>query len=253
MTEIKPIKCVEYHCKQSKCENVGKLPIRSIILGPSGSGKTVLLTNMILNIYRNCFERIYIFSPSINVDSTWIPVKEYIEKDLQVFETEDERFYYDNWDEEALQMILSRQKKLIEHMKSKGMKKMYNILVVVDDLADDPRAVRNSKLLDSLFLRGRHIFCSTFVSTQQYHAINPKIRINATDLYVFRLRNKKDLAAFIEETSAIVDKKTLMKLYESCTSEPFSFLYVKLTSKKLDDMFLCNFNKQVKFKRTSNE
>ena len=73
--EIEPIKIKEYTVKQSKYEVAGKLPIRSIILGPSRSGKTVLLQNMILNIYRDCFNRIYIFSPSIDVDSSWEPVK----------------------------------------------------------------------------------------------------------------------------------------------------------------------------------
>ena len=60
---------------------VPKIPFRSVILGPSGSGKTILLQNMILDIHKNCFSRIYIFSPSIDVDSTWLPVKEYIERD----------------------------------------------------------------------------------------------------------------------------------------------------------------------------
>ena len=69
--EIEPIKIKEYTVKQSKYQVVGKLPIRSITLGPSGSGKTVLLQNMILNIYRDCFNRIYVFSPSIDVDSSW--------------------------------------------------------------------------------------------------------------------------------------------------------------------------------------
>ena len=78
--QIKPIKITEYETKQSKYEMVPSLPVRSIILGPSGSGKTILLQNMVLDIYRDCFSRIYIFSPSINVDSTWLPVKKYIEK-----------------------------------------------------------------------------------------------------------------------------------------------------------------------------
>ena len=72
---IKPISIKEYSVKQSKYHQCGKLPIRSVILGPSGSGKTVLLQNMILNLYKGCFERIYIFSPSINVDGSWEPVK----------------------------------------------------------------------------------------------------------------------------------------------------------------------------------
>ena len=73
---IKPIKLKEYEVKQSKYNIASKLPIRSIILGPSGSGKSILLQNMILDIYKNCFSRVYIFSPSINVDyQTWEPVK----------------------------------------------------------------------------------------------------------------------------------------------------------------------------------
>jgi DNA replication protein DnaC len=75
--EIKPINTgiTHYNTKQSKYDNAARLPARSIILGPSGSGKTVLLTNLILDVYRNCFSRIYIFSPSINVDFIWAPVK----------------------------------------------------------------------------------------------------------------------------------------------------------------------------------
>ncbi|MFM7990401.1 MAG: hypothetical protein ACKPKO_64900 [Candidatus Fonsibacter sp.] len=39
---------------------------------------------MILDLYRNCFDRIYVFSPSIEVDSSWLPVKEYIEKNIEL-------------------------------------------------------------------------------------------------------------------------------------------------------------------------
>ena len=91
MTEkinIEPIRLKEYETKQSKYDIAPKIPFRSIILGPSGSGKTILLQNMILNIYKNCFSRIYIFSPSIDVDSTWIPVKKYIENEMELKESD---------------------------------------------------------------------------------------------------------------------------------------------------------------------
>ena len=82
--KIEPISLKEYDVKQSRYSMVPQIPFRSIVLGPSGSGKTILLQNMILDIYRNCFSRIYIFSPSIEVDSTWLPVKAYIEKEMNV-------------------------------------------------------------------------------------------------------------------------------------------------------------------------
>ena len=65
---IKPYKTKEFDSKQSQYEHADKLPMRAIALGPSGSGKTILLQNMILDVNKGAFARIYIFSPSIDVD-----------------------------------------------------------------------------------------------------------------------------------------------------------------------------------------
>ena len=82
--EIKPIKLKEFETKQSSYNHCAQLPTRSIIAAPSGAGKTVLITNLILDIYRGCFSRIYIFSPSTSVDYSWKPVKDYIKDVLKV-------------------------------------------------------------------------------------------------------------------------------------------------------------------------
>ena len=78
---------------------------------------------------------------------------------------------------------------------------------------------------------------STITATQKFNAIHPIIRVNATELYVYRLRNMKDLDTFIDEVSAVLDKKTLLELYNIATAEPYSLLYVKLTTKNRDKMF----------------
>ena len=66
--DIKPIGVKEVTCKQSKhSEVVPHLPLRGVLFCPSGRGVSVLLTNLLLKVYRGCFERIYIFSPSIDV------------------------------------------------------------------------------------------------------------------------------------------------------------------------------------------
>ena len=243
--KIQPISVQEYTVKQSKYEVCGKLPIRSVILGPSGSGKTVLLQNMILDIYRDCFSRIYIFSPSIEVDQTWKPVKEYIEKHMKVKHTKEEPIYFDHYDPEALGNILDTQHKITNFMKQRGDKKLFQILIIVDDFADDPSFTRQSKLLHALYIRGRHNVISTITATQKFSAIHPIIRVNATELFVYRLRNYKDLETFIDEVSAVYDKKTLLQLYNTATSEPHAFLYVKLTAKKKDDMFYMNFDRRL--------
>ena len=85
-------------------------------VGSSGSGKSILLQNMIIDIYHKLFERIYIFSPSIDVDmQTWLPVKKYIKNELKLEETDDEQFYYNEYDSEALSKIIDTQRKMIEY------------------------------------------------------------------------------------------------------------------------------------------
>ena len=74
---IKPINITDYDFKQSKYEHVPKLPFRSIVVASSTGGKTVLIQNLILNVYRACFARIFIFSPSVHNDPTFVEVKKY--------------------------------------------------------------------------------------------------------------------------------------------------------------------------------
>ena len=210
--KIEPINLTEYTVKQSKYEIAGKLPIRDILLGPSGVGKSVLLSNMILDIYRDCFDQIYLFSPSINVDHTWLPVKKYIEETMKIKHTDKDPIYFDHYDPIALNNIIETQHKITKHMKDSKKTKLFQVLIIVDDFADDPSFSRSSRLLHSLYTRGRHNMISTVVSTQAYRALHPIIRLNAVNIFIFRLRNYKDIEALIDEVSALIDKNSLQLL-----------------------------------------
>ena len=120
-------------------------------------------------------------------------------------------------------------------------------MIVVDDFAGDVKFSRNSKLLHSLFTRGRHSQISTIVATQKFNSISPIIRVNASDLYVFRLRNYSDLQAFLEEVSAIAPKDVILQMYNLAIDEPYSFLSVKLTSKDKSKLFMIRFDKRLTF------
>lgn len=243
--DVKPVKFQDFEVKQSKYEMVGKLPTRAVIVGPSGSGKTVLLQSMILDIYRGLFSRIYCFSPSIHVDYTWQPVKDFIRNVMKVEETDTDKFYYDHYDFDALSNIINTQHKIIDYMKKHGHKKLHQILIIVDDMADDPRFTRQSKLLHQLYIRGRHNAISTITSVQKYFCLAPIIRINSTQLYVYKLRNYKDLESIVEELSAIYDKKTLLDIYNKATEAPYSFLYVNLVAPRKEDMFYVKFSERI--------
>ncbi len=238
---IKPIQLKEYNCKQSKYSDVvPKLPMRSMLVGPSGGGKTVLLTNMILDIYRGCFSRVYIWSPSINVDSTWLPVKDYIRDHIKP--NEREKIYFDSYEPSELEQVIKTQQKVIDYQKEQKHKDLYQILIVIDDFADDTNFTRRSQLLHQLYIRGRHYMISTITSTQVYKAISNVVRKNMTHLFIYRLRNYSDLEAIVEELSAVYDKKTLLQIYHEAIDEPYSFLYVNLMQKQRERMFMSRFD-----------
>ena len=69
--------------------------------------------------------------------------------------------------------------------------------------------------------------------------------MNATNLVVFRLRNRLELDAIVEEHSAVYDKKTLMEMYQIATADPYSFLYVNLATSKVEDMFWLRFESRM--------
>jgi hypothetical protein len=99
-------------------------------------------------------------------------------------------------------------------------------------------------MLHSLYVRGGHNVINTITSAQKFNAIHPIIRVNATELYVYKLRNMKGFDTFIDEVSTVLDKKTLLELYRIATCEPYSFLYVKLTAKNRDEIFYQSFTKR---------
>ena len=55
---IKPYNNDKFVAKQSKYEMVSQLPTRALIVAPSNSGKSLLLQNIILDIYKGCFEKV---------------------------------------------------------------------------------------------------------------------------------------------------------------------------------------------------
>ena len=125
--DIKPVKLTEYDIPKNKYPQCGSLPLRMIISAPSGSGKGILLQNMILDIYKGCFERVFIWSPSINLDDNWKPVKEYLNDDKQMPNKNGDKLYFDEYKHEELAEVIEKEKKVVEYQKSDKQKTISNI------------------------------------------------------------------------------------------------------------------------------
>ena len=122
---------------------------------------------------------------------------------MKVQHSDEEPIHFSEPDFEALDNFIDAQHRIIKYMKSQGHTKLYQIIIVIDDFADDEQCSRRSKLSNQLYIRGRHNMISTITSTHKFRAIGNIIGIRITELYVFRLRNQHGLEAFLKEVSAL--------------------------------------------------
>ena len=190
MPKIEPQKTPQYEIRQSPTDFLPKVPFRIGAYGPGNSGKTVMLSSLILDKdkYRGVFSRLYIWSPSILVDDSWAPVREYIRNELGHNEEKEGPCFFETFNGEDMRRIAKKQQKITQLLKEqykdknfRGTKRLFSVLWIVDDMADDPRAVHKAGgVLESAFVRFRHFQISTIVSSQSLKLISPVIRKNMT-------------------------------------------------------------------------
>ena len=102
--------------KNLKYPHVPSIPFRSIIVASSTGGKSVLIQNLILNVYKHCFSRVFIFSPSVHNDPTLLEFKKYQREEMKVDDTK-EQVDFDDYHPEDLENIFDTQRKVTHYMK----------------------------------------------------------------------------------------------------------------------------------------
>ena len=159
ITALKSGYAVEF--PQAKNEVLPRLPLRALALAPSSGGKTNMLVTLLTNsrFYRGKFSHIYWCSPTATVDPSHDVLREYIRD--QGNQGEDDPAFHDSIDVSFLQSRVTRQKKVTEHLKKHKLRqKGFNMLLVLDDLADVKRGLPEiSRFVDGLFVKARHWGC----------------------------------------------------------------------------------------------
>ncbi len=128
---------------------------------------------MLLGPYAKVFDEIHIFSPSVDIDSAWDPVREFA-KGLKASS------FHSEWDEKALHEIMDGQKAKIKELKlAKSKKPLPQCLTCIDDFADRADIMHSAgNILTTLFIRGRHSGSSCWISSQKLTAISTVARVN---------------------------------------------------------------------------
>ena len=81
-------------------------------------------------------------------------------------DTEKEKCFFEEFSPEDMEKIIETQHKITEYSKKHKFRKLYPILLVLDDIADNPKIARYSKLLSSVYVGGRHNGISVITSVQ---------------------------------------------------------------------------------------
>ena len=189
-------------------------PFRMLIIGPSGSGKTNTLLHLINNLHH--IDKIYLYAKEIHE-----PKYEYLINkreqagiknldDLKAFIE-----YSDDVDD------------VLDDINSYKKYRDKKVLIVFDDVIADIEYNKNFKrIIKELFYRARKINISSVFIMQSYFRALKDARLNSTHYMLMKIVNKKELKSIAEEKSGHLDYKDFLKMYNYCTSEPYSFMTI---------------------------
>ena len=122
-----------------------------------------------------------------------------------------------------MRRVIERQRKAVRKARREG-KRILQMLLVVDDLADDKRTM-GCGLIRELMLRGRHIMISTILSTQKNARNRSCMQTAVYSTCSIRRAINESLGSEKEEFSASADPKVLQNMYNLATSDPYGFIF----------------------------
>ncbi len=244
---IEPVKSANFTHKQSKFPLLnGVLAVCWVAAGASGPEKVTL---SILKHFRGCWARVYICSPTAVLDKTWDPVRKHLQEDLGI-DLKKEPAFFEEWDDGAtLEKLVKKHSEVVRKQKERGDKQIFGALFIVDDWGDraDVMHKASGSVIGRLFLSGRHHGCSVILGVQKLTLVSTVCRVNATGLLAFRVRSQKEYESIESEVTALVDEHTFREIWEEATSEPYSFLFIRLNAKSLNETFMKRFEQHFTF------
>ena len=184
-----------------------------IVVGRPNSGKSTLWLNWINkrdSPYYKKFDRVYIFSNSLQTITTKIKLPE-----------------------DRLYKGISQLEEVIKQLEKEDEK----VLMIIDDCIAD---IKNVKYITELILNRRHIGggISLIITTQVYNLLEKAYRKCASELVLFQTTNKEELESIYKEYSQM-SYEDFKKICRYCfKKDNHEFIFIN-TNKNL---FYHNFN-----------
>ena len=208
-------------------------PFLMITSGPSRAGKSNFIKNLLSrrDMLKGVFdeENIIIICPSLRYND-----------DFAMMEKAQK---FDNFENSLINDIIKEQTMVID---TYGKKRTPHTLIVLDDIADNTQFA-NSRALQKLAYRGRHMKISLIISVQKWSAIPRGVRINSTHIVLFRPSSWSEVDFIAEELADKENRKQLKQVMKDIFREPYQFIYIDLLNPVLSRRLRHGISKDIDF------
>ena len=201
-------------------------PFRLLAIGSTMSGKTTMALNLIgdflIHNGKSIFDKIFVFTPTalsdtkfqLFADSDALNDRTYITSDLNM---------------EIISYLTNRPADDDQ------------ILVYIDDFASAKKELKEKVFQDLYFRGSHHANLSTIFCSQYYYAIPINIRTNASHIIVYPLSGAREHSLLKYELSnPTIHDEIFDEMLKQVHSEPHSFLYYEMASRKFHKNFDTN-------------
>ena len=189
-------------------------PFRMLIIGPSGSGKTNTILHLIDKFHS--IDKIYLYAKDTNEDKYQYLINKREQAGIKNLNDLYAFIEYSNDMNDVLEDINN-------YNKNRDKK----VLIIFDDMiADIMRSEKFKAIVKELFIRCRKLNISIVFITQSYFRTPKDAILNSTHYILMKIGNEKELKSIAEENSGHIDFKDILKIYNYCTKEPYSFMLV---------------------------
>jgi hypothetical protein len=154
-----------------------------VFVGRSGSGKTVAITDILYH-KRKRFDRFLVMSGSSDTAAHYSKMIPPI-------------FVFDGFDEQRIWNVYQEQEANV----AKGVSKP--LLIILDDLMYQSQVFNKSKVMNRIFMNGRHAQILMLISMQYAKSIGPQLRQQATYIFATREKNQENRKRLYESFNTV--------------------------------------------------
>ena len=185
-------------------------PFRMLIIGPSGSGKTNTLLHLINNLNKTTpVDKIYVYAKDLSEPKYEFLIKNRKNAGIKHFN-----------DPTAFIECSNDMNDVYADISNYNKKRENKVLIVFDNMIADIGYKKNFKQII------KELNVSIVFITQCYFRVLKDARLNIMHYILMKIGNKKELKSIAEEKSGNLDYKHFLKMYDYCTSEPYSFMTI---------------------------